>query len=426
MNTIWVGTTDGLIQVTRDGGAHWQNVTPPGMTPWSNVTQLEASHFDDETAYASVSRFFVDDLKPYIYRTHDGGKTWKLIVNGLPDDAPANVVREDPVRKGLLFAGTERAVWFSADDGDHWQSLQLNLPVTSMRDLAVHDDDLVVATHGRSDWILDDITPLRQLTAAAAATGAFLYKPAPAYQIPRNTYTDTQLEPEFPAGQNPPSGAIIDYYLKAAASGPVTLEIVDAAGKLVRRYASTDKPTQLDPDTLNFPTYWLRPPQVLSAQAGMHRFVWDLHYPSPHVLRPTVSISVILHDSPDRAAGACGAAGTLHDQTDGGRTHVYAAADRAHGSEEQDAHGRAHATVRAGHRAQSGHRPDVRGTAAGGGQRREDVRSAEAEWRTRGSVPIRCTAPRMAAPMATHRPWPRPRHSKSPLLPISIARLSRC
>jgi photosystem II stability/assembly factor-like uncharacterized protein len=298
VNTIWVGTTDGLIWVTRDGGAHWQNVTPPAMTPWSTVTQIVASHFNDLTAYASVSRFFLDDLKPYIYRTHDGGKTWQLVTNGLPDDAPANVVREDPVQKGLLYAGTERAVWFSADDGNHWQSLQLNLPVTSMRDLVVHDNDLVLATHGRSDWILDDITPLRQLSAAAAATQAFLYKPEAAYQIPRNTYTDTQLEPEFPAGQNPPSGAIIDYDLKGAASGPVTLEIFDSAGKLVRRYASTDQPPRVDPDALNFPTYWLRPFQALSADAGMHRFVWDLHYPSPHVLQPTVSMPVILHDSP--------------------------------------------------------------------------------------------------------------------------------
>ncbi len=167
-----------------------------------------------------------------------------------------------------------------------------------MRDLVVHDNDLVLGTNGRSDRILDDVTPLRQLTAAAAATRTYLYKPEAAYQIPRDTYTDTQLPPEFPAGQNPPSGAIIDYDLKAPVSGPVTLEILDADGKLVRRYASTDKPAPMNPDEWNFPTYWLRPLRVLSAEAGMHRFVWDLHYPSPHVLRPTVSISVILHDSP--------------------------------------------------------------------------------------------------------------------------------
>lgn len=297
VNTIWVGTTDGLIWLTRDGGGHWHNVTPPSVTPWSTVTQLVASHFDDQTAYASVSRFFLDDLKPYIYRTHDAGQTWQLITNGLPENAPANVVREDPVRKGLLFAGTERAVWFSANDGNQWQSLQLNLPVTSMRDLAVHENDLVVATHGRSDWILDDITPLRQLSGAAA-TRAFLYRPEPAYQLPRNSYPDTQLEPEFPAGQNPPSGAVIDYYLTGAPRGPVTLEIFDARDRLVRRFGSTDRPTPMDPATLNFPTYWLRAPQELSAEPGMHRFVWDLHYPSPHVQRPTVSISVILHDSP--------------------------------------------------------------------------------------------------------------------------------
>jgi photosystem II stability/assembly factor-like uncharacterized protein len=323
VNTIWVGTTDGLIWVTRDEGAHWKNVTPPAMTPWSTVTQIVASHFDDATAYASVSRFFLDDLKPYIYRTHDGGKTWQLVTNGMPDNAPANVVREDPLRKGLLYAGTERAVWFSADDGDRWQSLQLNLPVTSMRDMDVHGNDLVLATHGRSNWILDDVTPLRQLAAAAAATDGFLYKPAPAYQIPRNTYTDTQLEPEFPAGQNPPSGAIIDYWLKGSTSGPVTLDILDAAGKLVRRYSSTDTPPQVDPATLNFPTYWLRPFEALSADAGMHRFVWDLHYPSPRVLHPSVSISVIIHDSPFEPLGPAALPGLYSIKlTADGHTHT--------------------------------------------------------------------------------------------------------
>jgi photosystem II stability/assembly factor-like uncharacterized protein len=297
-NTIWAGTDDGLIWLTRDGGKHWQDVTPTGMTAWSKVTQLVASHYDEQTAYASVSRFRLDDLKPYIYRTHDGGKTWQLIVNGLPDNASANVVREDPVQKGLLFAGTERAVWFSADDGAHWQSLQQNLPQTSMRDLVIHDNDIVLGTHGRALWILDDISPLRQLAAARAASTAYLYQPAAAYQLPRNAYSDTQLEPEFPAGQNPPSGAIIDYLLKPGITGPVTLDILDASGKLVRHFSSTDQPPTVDPNEINFPTYWLQTPQGLSAQSGMHRFVWNLLYPSPPTLEPHAPMGVIYGETP--------------------------------------------------------------------------------------------------------------------------------
>jgi photosystem II stability/assembly factor-like uncharacterized protein len=297
-NTIWAGTDDGLIWLTRDGGKHWQDVTPKGMTAWSKVTQLVASHYDEQTAYASVSRFRLDDLKPYIYRTHDGGKTWQLIVNGLPDNASVNVVREDPQQKGLLFAGTERAVWFSADDGAHWQSLQQNLPQTSMRDLVIHDNDIVLGTHGRALWILDDISPLRQLAAAKAASTAYLYQPAAAYQLPRNAYSDTQLEPEFPAGQNPPSGAIIDYLLKPGITGPVTLDILDASGKLVRHFSSTDQPPTVDPNEINFPTYWLRAPQGLSAQGGMHRFVWNLLYPSPPTLEPHAPMGVIYGETP--------------------------------------------------------------------------------------------------------------------------------
>ncbi len=218
VNTVWVGTDDGLIWLTRDGGKNWNNVTPPDVTPWSKVTQLVASHFDDETAYASVSRLRVDDLHPYIYRTHDGGKTWKLITTGLPDNAPVNTVREDPVRKGLLFAGTETAVWVSFDDGGHWQSLQQNLPHTSMRDLWIHDNDLMVGTHGRSIWILDDITPLRQITASVERSSATLFKPEPAVRVRRDTNTDTPLPPDEPVGQNPPDGAIIDYYLSRPAT----------------------------------------------------------------------------------------------------------------------------------------------------------------------------------------------------------------
>ena len=191
VNTIWAGTDDGLVWVTRDGGKNWKNVTPPELAPWSKVTQLSASHFDDESAYASVSRFRIDDLRPYIYRTHNGGRTWRLITSGLPDNAPVDTVREDPVRKGLLFAGTENAVWVSFDDGDHWQSLQLNLPHTSMRDLWIHDNDLIVATHGRSFWVLDDITPLRQIAEAVAHSDVYLLRPEPAYRVRRDTNTDT-------------------------------------------------------------------------------------------------------------------------------------------------------------------------------------------------------------------------------------------
>jgi photosystem II stability/assembly factor-like uncharacterized protein len=306
INTIWVGTDDGLIHLTRDAGKTWKNVSPPELAPWSKVTQLVASHYDELTAYASVSRFRVDDLHPYIYATHDGGKSWQRITNGIPDGAAVDVVREDPVKKGLLFAGTENAVWVSFDDGAQWQSLQLNLPHTANRDLWIHESDLIVATHGRGFWILDDITPLRQLAAANAAADAVLFKPAAAYRVRRNTNTDTPLPPEIPAGQNPPDGAIIDYYLAHAPSGAVTLEIHDAAGKLVRRYASSDKPefdaSELE-RTLGVPTYWVRPPRVLSAEAGMHRWVWDLHYEMLTGGRGAYPISAIVHDTPREPAG---------------------------------------------------------------------------------------------------------------------------
>ena len=218
VNVLWAGTDDGLIWVTRDGGKNWANVTPPDLTPWSKVTQLDASHFDTGTVYAAVSRFRVDDLHAYIYATHDGGKTWQKITSGLPDNAAVNTVREDPVRKGLLFAGTERAVWVSFNDGDSWQSLQLNLPATSVRDLVIHGDDVVVGTHGRSFWILDDITPLRQIDRDLANSDAVLFKPGTAYRVRRDIYPDTPLPPEVPAGKNPPDGAIFDYYLKSNAT----------------------------------------------------------------------------------------------------------------------------------------------------------------------------------------------------------------
>ena len=305
VNTLWAGTDDGLIWTTRDGGKNWKNVTPPGITPWSKVTQLVASHFDDETAYASVSRFRIDDLRPYIYRTHDGGKTWELITNGLPQNAPVNTVREDPVRKGLLFAGTENALWVSFDDGGRWQSLQQNLPHTSMRDLWIHDNDLIVATHGRSFWILDDLTPLRQITESVERSNAYLFKPEMAYRVRRDTNTDTPLPPDEPAGQNPPDGAIIDYNVAPQARGPVTLEILDSNGKLVRRYSSTDKPalTTAELKKVFIPHYWLRKPRILSGGAGMHRWVWDLRYAAPMSEHYSYPISAVPHNTPRTPLG---------------------------------------------------------------------------------------------------------------------------
>jgi len=310
-NLIWAGTDDGLIWVTRDGGANWTNVTPTELTPWSKVAQLDASHFDKDTVYAAVNRFRLDDLHAYVYRTHDGGKTWQKVTNGIPDDAAVNVVREDSVKRGLLFAGTERAVWVSFNDGDAWEPLQMNLPATSMRDLVVHGDDVVVGTHGRSFWILDDITPLRQraeFEAAKAKGAAFLFKPGAAYRVKRNVNPDTPLPPEEPAGKNPPDGAILGYYISAA-KGSVKIEIFDSGGKLVRAYSNEDKPEVTEEQLrkeLNVPLYWVRSPekQIPSAEAGPHRFVWDLRTAAPKSLAHEYPISAIAHDTPRYPLGA--------------------------------------------------------------------------------------------------------------------------
>ncbi len=302
VNTLWAGTDDGLIWITHDG-KNWTDITPKELMPWSKVTQISASHFDEQTAYASVSRFRIDDMHPYLYRTHDGGKTWKLIIGGLPDFGPVDTVREDPVRKGLLFAGTENAVWVSFDDGDHWQSLEMNLPHTSMRDLWIHDNDLIVATHGRGFWILDDITPLRHVSAELA-NSVHLFRPAAAYRVQRDTYTDTPLPPDEPMAANPPDGAVIDYFLPAAAN-TVALEILDAQGKLVRRFTNADRPDISDEDLQKqlIPLYWVRMPHQLLTGAGMHRWVWDLHYPAPTVTRHDYPISAVPHDTPRAPLG---------------------------------------------------------------------------------------------------------------------------
>lgn len=277
INTVWAGTDDGLIHVTRDGGKTWKDVTPPQVTPWAKVSLMDAGHSDALTAYAAINTFRLDDLKPHIYRTHDGGKTWTHIASGIPDGGAINAVREDPRRKGLLFAGSERAVYVSFDDGDHWQSLRLNMPAISIRDLVIKDDDLVVGTHGRSFWILDDITPLRQIEARTIEADVHLFKPQQAWRFRWNKNTDTPLPPDEPSGENPPDGALVHYWLKSRASGPVTLEILDVGGKLVRKYSSEDQAESIA-DEGNVPAYWIRPTKILSAGEGLHRFVWDLHY----------------------------------------------------------------------------------------------------------------------------------------------------
>jgi photosystem II stability/assembly factor-like uncharacterized protein len=301
-NLMWAGTDDGLVWLTRDGGAHWKNLTSIGLGPWSRVTQIDASHRDPTTAYVSVSRQRLDDLAPYAYRTHDGGKTWTRIVHGLPENEPVNAIREDTKRPGLLFAATERSVYVSFDDGDDWQSLQNNLPPTSIRDIVVHGDDLVAGTHGRSFWILDDIEPLRQARGASGAATTQLFTPATAVRVRRDTNTDTPLPPDEPLGENPPDGAIIDYTIAPADAGPVRIAIYDRARHLVRAYASTDTPEPIDPE-IDVPTYWVRPTQIPQATPGDHRFVWDLRYPAPLAVDHEYPIAAILHATPRAPEG---------------------------------------------------------------------------------------------------------------------------
>ena len=275
---IWAGTDDGLIQLTQDEGKTWSNVTPPELTAWSKVTHIEASHTDAATAYAAVDRHRLDDYQAYLYRTRDFGKTWQRVSNGIPDGSFANCMREDPVRKGLLYACTEKGVYVSFDDGDNWQPLQLNLPVTSVRDLVVHEDDLVIATFGRSFWVLDDVTPLRQIDSQVAAANSWLFRPGVAYRARPGTDQGTPVPMDEALAANPPEGAIVDYYLKEKSRGPVQLELLDSEGRVVRQFASNDEPQKTKPSDVPFPMNWVRDPQPLSNEAGMHRLVWDLRY----------------------------------------------------------------------------------------------------------------------------------------------------
>jgi photosystem II stability/assembly factor-like uncharacterized protein len=290
---IWAGTDNGLIQLTVDDGEHWSEVTPPEVADWSMVSLIEASSHEADTAYAAVDRHQVDDFHPYIYRTNDAGKTWQKIVAGLPEDAYVHAVREDRIRKGLLFAGTESGVFVSFDDGTHWQPLQNNLPVTSVRDLAIHGEDLVIATHGRSFWILDDIAPLREWNDRIPGEEAHLFKPPHAIRIRRSENRDTPMPKETPAGSNPPAGAILDYFLKSSAAQEVILEVHDQQGNLIRRFSSEDKAHELD-EPLEIQKDWLPKFEPLSKSSGMHRFVWDLRYSPPAAQHSEYSMAAII------------------------------------------------------------------------------------------------------------------------------------
>jgi len=296
LSVIWAGTDDGNIQVTANGGATWKNVTPTAIQPWTRIFNIEAGHFDTRTAYAAANTLRIDDMHPHFWRTHDGGRTWTEIDGDIASHAVANSIREDPRVPGLLYAATDAQVWVSFDDGGQWQSLRLNMPAISVRDIAVKDDstclcaDLIAGTHGRGFWILDDLAPLRKMAALRAAQAAgtpFLVKPQTAVRVRFGTNEPTPWPPELPAGENPPAGAVLDYFLAADAPGPVTLELVSTAGRVVRSYSSDDpifepdaalcrtKPTATD---CGLPLYWPAPATRLGARAGMHRFAWDLRY----------------------------------------------------------------------------------------------------------------------------------------------------
>jgi photosystem II stability/assembly factor-like uncharacterized protein len=301
-NIIWAGTDDGLVHVTIDGGKTWNDVTPGELSSWDKISQIDAGHFDKNAAYIAVNAIRKDQMEPIIFKTDDMGASWQKIVNGMNPNGPVNVVREDPKQAGLLFAGTEREVYFSADDGANWQSLRMNMPATSIRDLVIHENDLVIGSHGRSIWIMDDITLLRNLSVAANSNEPSLIAPGLATRVRFNMFSDTPLPPEEPTGENPPDGAIIDYVLPQQAN-LVKVEILDAEGELIHWYSSDDIPDNIDTTRLPHPTYWIRPDQKISTSPGHHRVIWNLRYRDPVGAQRGFSIAAVRKNTPSGPVG---------------------------------------------------------------------------------------------------------------------------
>jgi hypothetical protein len=281
-----------VVSVTRDGGGNWLSVQLPGVRPWTKIAAIDLSPLDPQTAYVAADGHRIDDWAPHVFRTHDGGATWQAISAGLPARQVVTSVRADPVRPGLLYAGNETGVFVSFDDGNNWQPLQQNLPTAWARDLLVHGDDLIVGTQGRAIWVLGDLALLRQLQPATAAERFRLFAPAPAVRVRANNNHDTPLTPETPRGENPPEGAVIDYWLGSAPKGPVTLEIRDSAGEVVRRYSSADVPEKL-PAERYFQAEWVKPQPILSATPGQHRWIWDLRRPRPKAVEYGYDIAAV-------------------------------------------------------------------------------------------------------------------------------------
>jgi hypothetical protein len=289
---VWTGSDSGIVSITRDGGANWSQTTLPGIRPWTKIASIDLAALDPATAYVAADGHRIDDFSPHIFRTHDGGKTWTQITNGLPAGQVVTAIRADPVRPGLLYAGNETGVFVSFDDGNSWRPLQQNLPTAWARDLLVHGDDLIVGTQGRAIWVLGDLALLRQLQPGTASEAFHLFAPAPAVRVRFDNNHDTPLTPETPVGQNPPEGAVIDYWLASAPTGPVTLEIHDSAGQLVRGFSSADAPETL-PAERYFQAGWVKPEPVLSPAAGGHRWIWDLRRPRPKAVEYNYDIAAV-------------------------------------------------------------------------------------------------------------------------------------